>query len=153
MRSSQLNIMGFCPEHPKWDQNPKFTPPSEMTSTPTCFICRVPPPPAELYYGPPLTPTFRFNACNCHLTLSLCIFINVDIIFTFRWVILLPFLIPFFPSVYFFDLPFLYFYLYTSYYLVYGTFICMANFSFQFLLLETSDIKLDFMESKLWSAG
>ena len=29
----------------------------------------------------------------------------------------------------------------------------MANFSFQFLLLETSDIKLDFMESKLWSAG
>lgn len=31
-------------------------------------------------------------------------------------------------------------------------FDCMANFSFQFLLLETSDIKLDFMESKLWSA-
>ena len=99
-----------------------------------------------------LTPTFKFNACNCHLTLSLCIFINVDIIFTFRCVILLPSLIPFFPSVYFFDVPFLYFYLYTSYYLVYGTFICMANFSFQFLLLETSDIKLDFMESKLRSA-
>ena len=58
----------------------------------------------------------------------------------------------FFPSVYFFDVPFLYFYLYTSYYLVYGTFICMANFSFQFLLLETSDIKLDFVESKLRSA-
>ena len=96
-----------------------------------------------------LTPIFKFNACNCHLTLSLCIFINVDIIFTFRCVILLPFLIPFFPSVYFFDVPFLDFYLYTSYYLVYGTVFCITNFSFQFLLLETSDIKLDFMESKL----
>ena len=94
-----------------------------------------------------LTPTL--TACNCHLTLSLCIFINVDIIFTFRCVILLPFLIPFFPSVYFFNVPFLDFYLYTSYYLVYGTFFCIANFSFQFLLLETSDIRLDFMESKL----
>ena len=24
---SRLNMMAFCPEHPKWDQNPKFTPP------------------------------------------------------------------------------------------------------------------------------
>ena len=30
--------------HPKWDQNPKFTPLSETTSIPTPFICRVPPP-------------------------------------------------------------------------------------------------------------
>ena len=37
--------MAFCPEHPKWDQNPKFTPLSETTSIPTTFICRVPPPP------------------------------------------------------------------------------------------------------------
>ena len=74
-------------------------------------------------------------------------FINVDIIFTFRCVILRPFLIPFFS----FDVPFLYFYLYTSYYLVYGTFICIANFFL--LLLQISGIKLDFMESKLWSVG
>ena len=36
---------GVCPEHPKWDQNPKFTPLSETTSIPTPFICGVPPPP------------------------------------------------------------------------------------------------------------
>ena len=128
--------------------------PKQDDKHPHRFFCRVPPtpPPPSRTLLRALTPTFKFNACNCHLTLSLCIFINVDIIFTFRCVILLPSLIPFFPSVYFFDVPFLYFYLYTSYYLVYGTFICMANFSFQFLLLETSDIKLDFMESKLRSA-
>ena len=34
-------MMVFCPEHPKWDQNPKFTPLSEMTSIPTIFICGV----------------------------------------------------------------------------------------------------------------
>ena len=27
-------MMAFCPEHPKWDQNPKFTSLSETTSTP-----------------------------------------------------------------------------------------------------------------------
>ena len=36
-------MMTFCPEHPKWDHNPKFTPLSETTSIPTPFICRVPP--------------------------------------------------------------------------------------------------------------
>ena len=36
-------MMAFCPEHPKWDQNPKFTPLSETTSIPTPFICGVPP--------------------------------------------------------------------------------------------------------------
>ena len=36
--------MAFCPEHPKWDQNPRFTPLSETTSIPTTFICGVPPP-------------------------------------------------------------------------------------------------------------
>ena len=35
-------MMAFCPEHPKWDQNPKFTPLSETTSIPTPFICGVP---------------------------------------------------------------------------------------------------------------
>ena len=36
--------MAFCPEHPKWDQNPKFIPLSETTSIPaTPFICGVPP--------------------------------------------------------------------------------------------------------------
>ena len=29
---------GVCPEHPKWDQNPKFTPLSKMTNIPTPFI-------------------------------------------------------------------------------------------------------------------
>ena len=37
-------MMAFCPEHPKWDQNPKFTPLSETTSIPTPFIYGVPPP-------------------------------------------------------------------------------------------------------------
>ena len=30
--------MAFCPEHPKWDQNPKFTPLSETTSFPAPFL-------------------------------------------------------------------------------------------------------------------
>ena len=34
----------FCPEHPKRDQNPKFTPLSETTSIPVCFIWESPPP-------------------------------------------------------------------------------------------------------------
>ena len=32
-RPLRLNIMAFCPEHPMRDQNPKFTPLSETTST------------------------------------------------------------------------------------------------------------------------
>ena len=31
---SRLNVMAFCPEHPKWDQNPNFTPLNETTSIP-----------------------------------------------------------------------------------------------------------------------
>ena len=31
-------MMAFCPEHPEWDQNPKFIPLSETTSIPTPFI-------------------------------------------------------------------------------------------------------------------
>ena len=30
----RLNIMAVCPEHPKWDKKPKFTPLSETTSIP-----------------------------------------------------------------------------------------------------------------------
>ena len=37
--------MAFCPEHPKWDQNRKFTPLSETTSIPAFFIWESPPPP------------------------------------------------------------------------------------------------------------
>ena len=45
-------MMAFCPEHPKWDQNPKFTPPSETTSIPTPFTCGVPPPGGfNLWFG------------------------------------------------------------------------------------------------------
>ena len=39
--------MAFCPEHPTWDQNPKFTPLSETTSIPTPFVCPPPPPPGK----------------------------------------------------------------------------------------------------------
>ena len=35
-------MLAFCPEHPKRDQNPKFTPLSEMTSIPVCFIWESP---------------------------------------------------------------------------------------------------------------
>ena len=36
--------MTVCPEHPKRDQNPKFTPLSETTSIPVHFIWESPPP-------------------------------------------------------------------------------------------------------------
>ena len=45
MRPLQLNIMVFCPEHPKRDQNLKFTLISETTSIPASFIWKSPPPP------------------------------------------------------------------------------------------------------------
>ena len=38
-------MMVFCPEHPKRDQNLKFTPLSETTSIPAPFIWDPPPPP------------------------------------------------------------------------------------------------------------
>ena len=41
-------MIAFCPEHPKCDQNPKFTPLSETISIPTAFHMRsslAPPPP------------------------------------------------------------------------------------------------------------
>ena len=37
--------MALCPEHPKRDQDPKFTPLSETPSIPVCFIWESPPPP------------------------------------------------------------------------------------------------------------
>ena len=40
--------MALCPEHPKRDQNPKFTPLSETTSIPVCFIWESPPPPPRV---------------------------------------------------------------------------------------------------------
>ena len=40
-------MMAFCPKHPKWDQNPIFTPLSETTGIPIPFICGVPPPPTH----------------------------------------------------------------------------------------------------------
>ena len=46
-------MMAFCPEHPKWDQNPKFTPLSETTSIPTLFIWRVPPSPSRERWSQP----------------------------------------------------------------------------------------------------
>ena len=48
-------MMAFCLKHPKWDQNPKFTPLSETTSIPTHFIGGVPPSP-----GPIVSTRFLF---------------------------------------------------------------------------------------------
>ena len=42
-RPSRLNMMAFYSKHPKWQQNPKFTPLSETTSIPIPFISGVPP--------------------------------------------------------------------------------------------------------------
>ena len=36
-------MLALCPEYPKRDQNPKFTPLSETTSIPICFIWEPPP--------------------------------------------------------------------------------------------------------------
>ena len=63
-------LMPFCPEHPKWYQNPKFTPLSETTSIATPFICRVPPPPGPMSLCNGLLTT-RFH-CFC-LYLSILI--------------------------------------------------------------------------------
>ena len=41
-RPLRLNILAFCPEHPKWDQNPKFLPLIEATSIPAPFIWESP---------------------------------------------------------------------------------------------------------------
>ena len=40
----------LCPEYPKRDQNPKFTPLSETTSVPVCFIWGFPPPPGSNFH-------------------------------------------------------------------------------------------------------
>ena len=62
-------MMAFCPEHPKWDQNPKFTPLSETTSIPTTFICGVPPPPGAKAmkqrrpYWPYWCPKLKITSC------------------------------------------------------------------------------------------
>ena len=44
-RPWRLKLLALCPEHPNRDQNPKFTPLSETTSIPVCFIWESPPPP------------------------------------------------------------------------------------------------------------
>lgn len=50
VRPSRLNIMTLYPEHPKREQNLKFTPLRETMSIPTPFICKFqlpsPPPPS-----------------------------------------------------------------------------------------------------------
>ena len=37
-------MMAFCPEHPKWDQNPKFTPPKREDERPHPFHMQSQPP-------------------------------------------------------------------------------------------------------------
>ena len=41
-RNPKRNMVAFCPAHPKWAQNPKFTTLSETTSIPTPFVWGVP---------------------------------------------------------------------------------------------------------------
>ena len=41
MRPWRLKILAVCSEHPKRDQNPKFT--RETTSIPVCFMYESPP--------------------------------------------------------------------------------------------------------------
>ena len=53
-------MLALCPEHPKRDQNPKFTPLSETTSIPVCFIYESPPP--GRYYGKGKPSLFLFFA-------------------------------------------------------------------------------------------
>ena len=55
-----LYFFVFCYEHPKWDQNPKFTPISETTSIPAPFIWEPPPSPA-LHFG---IYTRRISSCT-----------------------------------------------------------------------------------------
>ena len=63
--------MAFCPEHPKWDQNPKFTPLCETTSIPTHFICGVPLPRATVstelneHKNSTATYTYLFSLLSC----------------------------------------------------------------------------------------
>ena len=47
--------MALCPEHPKRDQNPKFTPLSETTSITVCSIWESSPPGKFLCHPPLLT--------------------------------------------------------------------------------------------------
>ena len=62
------NMMAFCPEHPKSDQNPKFTPLSETKSIPTPFICRVPPPGVDVR----IIVTSAQNTCQGKHAIALC---------------------------------------------------------------------------------
>ena len=48
-----LCFLALCPEHPKRDQNPKFTTLSETTSIPVCFIWVFPLPPPGVKTSPP----------------------------------------------------------------------------------------------------
>ena len=47
--------MAFCPEHPKWDQDPNFTAHARQRASP--FTCELPPPqPPGMGYWPTYTP-------------------------------------------------------------------------------------------------
>ena len=58
MRPLQLNIMVFCPEHPKRDQNLKFTLIKRDDEHPRLFHMEVPPPPREGAVASPLPSKF-----------------------------------------------------------------------------------------------
>ena len=67
--------MVLCPEHPKRDQNPKFTPLSETTSIPVCFIWEFPPPPTP---GPEIKlPESELLRNELKLLVCLLVFFNI----------------------------------------------------------------------------
>ena len=92
-RPSRLNMMAFCPEHPKWDQNPKFTPLSKTTSIPTPFICGVPPrvlgislPNCATECAKNSSGTWQNMIFNTHLKTWAMWFSNLFIVFSFRFI-------------------------------------------------------------------
>ena len=60
--------MVLCPEHPKSDQNPKFTPRSETKSIPTPVICGIPPPGVDVR----IIVTSPQNTCQGKHVIALC---------------------------------------------------------------------------------
>ena len=57
--------MAFCPEHPKWDQNPKFIPLSETTSIPPLSYAESPPG-AAFYWYPFMNNWRQYNTLSCN---------------------------------------------------------------------------------------
>ena len=77
-RNPKRNMVAFCPAHPKWAQNPKFTTLSETTTIPTLSICGVPPPP------PGFNRDDRWNVIHGSMTSKNYFVENIRIIRNYR---------------------------------------------------------------------